>query len=311
MAGSRDTQPERVVPPPLEMLLRDASATPLLTADEEQTLGRRVQAARLAAERLADDDLTPDEREEFQDAVIDGEAARRQFVEANQRLIVSVARRYRERGLDLEDLVQEGNLGLLRAVERFDPERGLRFSTYALWWIKQAIQRALDERGRLIRLPSHAAEEAARIWRMADRLTSEQGDTTDVMEAAEAAGFEPGRAVELARATLRPVSLEAVVGEEGDQVLGDLLAGNLAGPDEVFERAAIADLVWNGLSELPERTRVVLDLRFGLSDGQPRTLLEIGEELGVSRERARQLEADGLRRLRRSMRPLRSVLTED
>ena len=299
----------RGVPSPLELLLRDAASTPLLAAEEEQELGRRIHAAQIAAEELRRSGLTAEQRARLEAVVDAGEAARRRFVEANQRLVVSVARRYRDRGLDLEDLVQEGNLGLLRAIERFDPERGLRFSTYALWWIKQAIQRALDERGRLIRLPGHAAGEAARLWRMADRLAAELGSDPGAIEAAELAGLEPGRAVALARATLRPLSLESAVDDEGDVALGELIAGDLEGPEEALERAAVADLVRHGLAELPERTRRALELRFGLTDGQPRTLGEVGEELGVSRERARQLEADGLRRLRRALRPLRPLLT--
>ena len=301
---------ERGVPPPLGLLLREAAATPLLTAEQEQALGRQVQAGRLAAEQLRRPDLAAEERTRLERVVAAGEAARRRFVEANQRLVVSVARRYRGRGLDLEDLVQEGNLGLLRAIERFDPERGLKFSTYALWWIRQAIQRALDDRGRLIRLPSHAADEAARLWRMADRLAAELGGEPDAGEAARAAGLEQARAVELARATLRPVSLDAVI-DGDDLALGDLLASNLEEPDDALERLAVADLVRHGLAELPERTRRVLELRFGLADGPPLTLGEIGRELGVSRERVRQLEADGLRRLRLALRPLRPLLTDD
>ena len=297
------------VPSPLELLLREAAATPLLTADEEQELGRRVRAARLAAEELRRPALTPEQRAQLDAVIATGEAARRRFVEANQRLVVSVARRYRGHGLDLEDLVQEGNLGLLRAIERFDPERGLKFSTYALWWIKQAIQRMVGERGQLIRLPSHAAGEAARLWRMADRLAAELGGDPEPAEAAEMAGLLPSRAVVLARATLRPLSLQSVADDEGDAALGDLIAGDLEGPEEALERSAVADLVRHGLAELPERTRRVLELRFGLWDGQPRTLSEVSQELGVSRERARQLEADGLRRLRRALQPLRPLLT--
>ena len=297
------------VPSPLELLLREAAATPLLTADEEQELGRRVRAARLAAEELRRPALTPEQRAQLDAVIATGEAARRRFVEANQRLVVSVARRYRGHGLDLEDLVQEGNLGLLRAIERFDPERGLKFSTYALWWIKQAIQRMVGERGQLIRLPSHAAGEAARLWRMADRLAAELGGDPEPAEAAEMAGLLPSRAVVLARATLRPLSLQSVADDEGDAALGDLIAGDLEGPEEALERSAVADLVRHGLAELPKRTRRVLELRFGLWDGKPRTLSEVSQELGVSRERARQLEADGLRRLRRALQPLRPLLT--
>lgn len=305
---SEAVRTERGAPSPLELLLREAAATPLLTAEAEQELGRRVQAARLAAEELQRPGITDEQRPRLEAVVVAGETARRRFVEANQRLVVSIARRYRGRGLDLEDLVQEGNVGLLRAIERFEPERGLRFSTYALWWIKQAIQRALDDHGRPIRLPSHAADEAARLWRMADRLAAESGGAPDAAEAAEAAGLQPGRVVMLARAMLRPLSLEAAVGDEGDATLEDLIPGDEEGPEQALERAAVADLVRHGLAQLPERARRVLELRFGLLDESPRTLVDVGEELGISRERARQLEADGLRRLRQALRPLRPLL---
>jgi RNA polymerase primary sigma factor len=291
----------------LEMLLREVGDIPLLTAEEETELGFRVQAGRTAAEELHRDGLSPEEQCRLEELVADGEFARRRFVESNQRLILSVARRYREHGIDLEDLVQEGNLGLLRAIERFEPERGLRFSTYAIWWIKQAIQRALDDRARLIRLPTNAAAEAAKLWRMADRMAMEEGRDPDLTRAAEEAGLDPGRAVELARATLRPVSLQAIV-SEGDAELGELIAGDLEGPDEAIERAAVDDIVREALGDLPDRQRHVLELRFGVADGQPRTLAEVGDELGISRERARQLEANGLRRLRHALRQYRNLL---
>jgi RNA polymerase primary sigma factor len=291
----------------LEMLLREVGDIPLLTAEEETELGFRGQAGRTALEELHRTDLSPEEQGRLERLVAEGEAARRRFVESNQRLILSVARRYREHGIDLEDLVQEGNLGLLRAIERFEPERGLRFSTYAIWWIKQAIQRALDDRARLIRLPTNAAAEAAKLWRMADRLAMEEGRDPDLTRAAEEAGLDPGRAVELARATLRPVSLQSIV-SEGDAELGEMIAGDLEGPDEAIERAAVDDIVREALGDLPDRQRHVLELRFGVSDGQPRTLAEVGDELGISRERARQLEANGLRRLRHALRQYRNLL---
>ncbi|MDP8922562.1 MAG: sigma-70 family RNA polymerase sigma factor [Chloroflexota bacterium] len=296
---------------PIELLLRDASAASLLSAEDEQRLGRRIRAGREAAEALRRADLPPEERARLEAAVADGEDARRRFVEANQRLVISVARRYRAHGLDLEDLVQEGNLGLLHAIDRYDPERGLRFSTYAIWWIRQAIRRAIEQRGRPIRLPRHAADEAARIWRLADQLAAEVGGSPDVVEAAEATGLAQGRALELARATLHPLSLDATVDEAGETALGDILSGHLEDPEEELERAAVADLVRQALAQVPERARRVLELRFGLHDDQPRSLAEIGEMLGISRERARQLEADGLRRLRRAFQPLRPLLMDE
>lgn len=304
----QDHRPEALSP--IELLLRDASAASLLSAEEEQALGRRIRAGRAAEEQLRRGGLAPEERARLTALVADGEAARRRFVEANQRLVVSVARRYRASGLELEDLVQEGNLGLLRAIDRYDPERGLRFSTYAIWWIRQAIGRAIEERGRPIRLPRQAADEAARIWRLADQLAVELGGGVDAAGAAEAAGLPRDRALELARATLHPLSLDATIGDAEDTTLSDLLAGNLYDPEQELERAAVADLVRHALAEVPERARRVLKLRYGLDDEEPRSLAEVGKLLGISREQARQLEAAGLRRLRRAFEPLRPLLID-
>lgn len=294
--------------PPVTPVLTDARLTPLLRADEEQALGRRIQAARLAEDRLRRGDFEPPERAALERTVADGREARRRFVEANQRLVMKVAQRYRGSGLDFEDLIQEGNLGLIRAVERFDPERGLRFSTYAVWWIRQAIQRAIEERGRLIRLPGPAAEEATRLWRVADQLAVDLERVPDLAEAARASGLDTSRALELAQVTLRPVSLEAAVDGDGEVTLGDVLAGTFENPEGEVERAAVAEMIEHGLTRLPERARQVLELRYGLTDGEPRTLTETGVALGISRERARHLEASALRSLRRILQPLRPVL---
>jgi RNA polymerase primary sigma factor len=288
--------------------VRDVSDASLLSAEEEQALGRRIQAGRRAHERLRRADLEPRERSRLESVVADGNEARRRFVEANQRLVIKVARRFRGHTLDLDDLIQEGNLGLIRAVERFDPERGLRFSTYAIWWIRQAIQRAIEERGRPIRLPGPAAEEATRLWRVVDQLAVDLERAPDLTEAARASGLDANRALELAQVTLRPVSLDATIDADGEVALSDLLAGSIDDPEEELERAAVAEIVQRELDQLPARARRVLELRFGLADGQPGTLAEVGQALGISRERARQLEAEGLRILRRALRPLRPLL---
>jgi RNA polymerase primary sigma factor len=297
-------------PSPLTPPLTHANITPLLTAEEEQALGRRIQAAQRARERLRFGRPDPHERSLLETVIAEGDEARWRFVEANQRLVTTVAKRFRGHGLDFEDLIQEGNLGLIRAVERFDPERGLRFSTYAVWWIRQAIQRAIEERGRLIRLPSHAAEDAARLWRVVDQLAIDLERTPDLTEAARVSGLDTGRALELAQVTLRPVSLESTVDGNGEISLGDLLAGASESPENEVERAAIAEVIQRGLDQLSDRARRVVELRYGLTDGQPCTLGEVGQALGISRERARQLEVEGLRTLRRVLQPLRPVLTE-
>ncbi|HKC72911.1 MAG TPA: RNA polymerase sigma factor RpoD/SigA [Chloroflexota bacterium] len=232
-----------------------------------------------------------------------GRHAKLALAEANLRLVISVAKRYARRGLDMADLVQEGNLGLLRATDGFEPERGVRFSTYAVWWIRQAISRALADQGRLVRLPLHLQETQARIARTTRELRAALGREPHVAEVAAAAGLPSERIEEIAAIWREPVSLDQPVGEEEDASLADMLPDHSeeTPEEEVAERQTSAE-VREALRSLSERERMVLVLRFGLIDGRERTLAEVSKELGVTRERVRQIEGKALRKLRRPTR---------
>jgi RNA polymerase sigma factor (sigma-70 family) len=307
--ASGDEDLERELPARDELLrlyMAEAAATPLLTAEEEVTLARAVAAGNRARERLAT--LPPDapEREALAAEVEAGEAARRRLIEANLRLVVSVARRYLGRGLPLSDLIQEGNLGLFRAVEKYDPERGFRFSTYAYWWIRQAISRAVADQARTVRLPVHLIELLGRLNKAAGAVEQRLGREARPAEIAAELGV-PVEQVELAQAAARePLSLDLELGDDGD-TLAELVADDtLLSTEEAAERADLRAAVEAALDTLDPAQSAVLRLRFGLEDGRPHTLREIGQRLGISGERARQLEAAGLHRLRRNAGALRT-----
>jgi RNA polymerase sigma factor (sigma-70 family) len=276
------------------------TSTGLLSFEEEQALARAVKAARAARERLAQaTDLSPEERAELERLIAEGERARQRLVEANQGLVWQIARRYADAGMDVEDLVQEGNIGLLHAIEKFDPDLGYRFSTYATWWIRQAIARAVADQSRTIRLPVHAGEALMRLERAREQLTTELGREPDLAEIAERAKVDPNWARELVEAGTRPTSLDRLLGEDQETSLADLVPDASADAEAALERLATSDAVQRALAMLSERERQVLTLRYGLADGIPRTLSEVAEILGISRERVRQIEAEALRRLRR------------
>ncbi|MEN3582972.1 RNA polymerase sigma factor [Streptomyces sp. ZYX-F-203] len=280
--------------------LREIGRVPLLTAAEEVELARRVEAGLFAEEKLAGTpDLDTGLAHDLDRLVVMGRVAKRRLIEANLRLVVSVAKRYVGRGLTMLDLVQEGNLGLIRAVEKFDYARGYKFSTYATWWIRQAMSRALADQARTIRVPVHVVELINRVVRVQRRLTQERGCEPTPEEVAAHLDLLPERVGEVLRLAQEPVSLHAPVGEEDDVALGDLIEdGDAASPVESAAFLLLREHLHAVLTTLGERERKVVQLRYGLVDGRPRTLEEIGRLFGVTRERIRQIESKTLAKLR-------------
>ncbi|MEW2454438.1 RNA polymerase sigma factor [Streptomyces albus] len=280
--------------------LREIGRIPLLTAEEEVELARRVEAGLFAEEKLG---TTPGLETrlalDLDRLVVMGRVAKRRLIEANLRLVVSVAKRYVGRGLTMLDLVQEGNLGLIRAVEKFDYARGYKFSTYATWWIRQAMSRALADQARTIRVPVHVVELINRVVRVQRRMLQERGYEPSAEEVAAQLELSPERVTEVLRLAQEPVSLHAPVGEEDDVNLGDLIEdGDAPSPVESAAFLLLREHLEAVLSTLGERERKVVQLRYGLLDGRPRTLEEIGHLFGVTRERIRQIESKTLTKLR-------------
>ncbi|WP_338898400.1 RNA polymerase sigma factor [Streptomyces sp. TG1A-60] len=280
--------------------LREIGRIPLLTAAEEVELARRVEAGLFAEAKLGSaPDLDTRLAHDLDKLVVMGRMAKRRLIEANLRLVVSVAKRYVGRGLTMLDLVQEGNLGLIRAVEKFDYARGYKFSTYATWWIRQAMSRALADQARTIRVPVHVVELINRVVRVQRRMLQERGYEPSPEEVAAHLGLAPERVREVLRLAQEPVSLHAPVGEEDDVALGDLIEdGDAASPVESAAFLLLREHLEAVLSTLGERERKVVQLRYGLADGRPRTLEEIGRIFGVTRERIRQIESKTLNKLR-------------
>ncbi|MEU3410199.1 RNA polymerase sigma factor [Streptomyces sp. NPDC006658] len=280
--------------------LREIGRIPLLTAAEEVDLARRVEAGLFAEEKLSGTpDLDSELALDLDRLVVLGRMAKRRLIEANLRLVVSVAKRYVGRGLTMLDLVQEGNLGLIRAVEKFDYARGYKFSTYATWWIRQAMSRALADQARTIRVPVHVVELINRVVRVQRRMLQERGQEPTAEEVGAHLDLSPERVREVLRLAQEPVSLHTPVGEEDDVALGDLIEdGDAASPVESAAFLLLREHLDAVLSTLGERERKVVQLRYGLVDGRPRTLEEIGRLFGVTRERIRQIESKTLSKLR-------------
>jgi len=265
---------------PVRMYLKEIGTVPLLTAEEEYSLAMKKQ-----------------EGDEY---------AKQRLIEANLRLVVSIAKRYTGRGMSFLDLVQEGNLGLIKGVEKFDPEKGFKLSTYATWWIRQSVTRALADQARTIRVPVHMVETINKMSKMQRKLTLELGYEPSVKELAEHLDMTEEKVQEIMQIAREPASLETPIGEEDDSNLGDFVAdANVLSPEGNVESVMLREHIDSLLDDLKERERQVIVLRFGLEDGHPRTLEEVGREFNVTRERIRQIEAKALRKLRNPVRSKR------
>jgi RNA polymerase primary sigma factor len=283
----------------IRLYIQEASQVPLLTAVEEVDLAQKIERCRIAQAELSKGSAGPDRQRELQRDIDDGRAARDRLIRSNVRLVISVARKYAEYGLPLLDLIQEGNIGLMRAVRNFDYHRGFRFSTYATWWIRQAITRALANQGRAVRLPLHVSDAVNRMLREQARLQQKLNRPPTSEELAQVLGVTPGRVLEMMEYIRQPVSLQSPVGEDEEEELGEVIS-DAATPNP--EEAAF-DQVMNiearrRLDVLSPRELQVIQLRYGLSGEPPMTLQEVGEHMGITRERARQLEVQALERLR-------------
>ncbi|MDP4502709.1 sigma-70 family RNA polymerase sigma factor [Nonomuraea turcica] len=275
--------------------LEQIGKTPLLSAADEVDLARRIEAGLYAGHLIERGAGTP----ELELVALDGQRAKDLLIRSNLRLVVATARRYAFRGLPLLDVIQEGNLGLIRAVEKFDYRRGYKFSTYGMWWIRQAIERGIHDKSRTVRLPVHVAEELSRLIRVTRQLASELGREPTDAELAEAAERSPEQVASLRVLGQEMVSLDIPVGENGEGRIGDMIADeNGLQVQEATERRAMSDELHQVVTMLPPREAFVIRLRYGLSGQQVQTYTEIGEQLGLTRERIRQLEKQALKRLR-------------
>jgi RNA polymerase primary sigma factor len=288
---------------PASLYLREISRARLLTAEEEVQLAQELEAGKAARAQLEEGVEDDAQREELERVIGVGDEARRRLIESNLRLVVSVARKYLGRGLSFLDLVQEGNIGLQRGVDKYDWRRGFRFSTYAYWWIRQAVSRAVAEQSRTIRLPVHVVEQLTKLYNVARELERDLGRQPTPTEIGAELGITGERVEEAFRAARVPISLETSIGDEGDSTLADLVADDVGrGPAEEAEETVFGQSLDRSLAErLTPREADVLRLRYGLADNHERTLAEVGKELGISRERARQLEAEAMRKLRRDV----------
>jgi RNA polymerase primary sigma factor len=281
------------------LYFREMGQQQLLTAEEEVNLAMEIEAGRAATQLLREDDLTLDERDKQELVQEIGDAARAHLIRANTRLVVSIAKKYRGRGLQFLDLIQEGNVGLMKAVEKYDYRRGNRFSTYATWWIRQAVTRALANHGRTIRIPAHLGGRISKLYQIAQELEQEYGRQPTAEEIAKFMELPADRVRWMLRTSRQPVHLERPVGDESDAELGDFIEDVEAPPPaEAVANQMLTEELGDILDQLTPREARILRLRYGLQDGESRTLKEVGEMFGLSRERIRQLEKEALRKLR-------------
>ncbi len=280
--------------------LKSIGRTSLLTAEQEVDLAKRIEAGLFAEHKLeTETDLSPELFADLEAVAADGRKAKAHMLEANLRLVVSVAKKYSDRGLSLLDVVQEGNLGLIRAVEKFDYTKGYKFSTYAMWWIRQAIQRGFADSARTIRLPVHVLEMLSKLSRVERDMHQRLGREPTPEELAVELDRTPDQIEELLRTSRQPISLDSTIGEDGETSIGDLIE-DVDAPEasELVDRQLMADQLRHALDALTPREATIMAMRFGLYDGNPHTLDEIGKALGLTRERIRQLEKQSLSKLR-------------
>lgn len=281
------------------LYLKEVSRVPLLTAEEEVELAQRIERGRIAREELAKGSSTDHRRFELRKLIEDGWDGREHLITANSRLVISVAKKYMGRGVPFLDLIQEGNIGLIRATKKFDYRRGHKFSTYATWWIRQAVTRAIADQGRTIRVPVHMGDQINKLLRIQHQLTQRLGREPSVEELAEALDVPPKKVENMIQVARRPLSLETPTDDEEDSVLGDFIEDDEAPPpDDTATYNLLRQHLEEVLNGLPPREVRILQLRYGLLDGQAYTLEEVGRKMGVTRERVRQIEAQALSRLR-------------
>ncbi len=295
---AEDTQAQQeLVDEPLKAYLKEIGASELLTFEEEKSLARAIELGAEAKAKLEGGWTDVEGKMPLEQARQIGESARRRLTESNLRLVVSIAKKYQGKGLPLLDLIQEGNLGLIRAVEKYDYRRGFRFSTYATWWIRQGVMRALTDKGHTIRLPVHLSETASKVEKATQALTQELGRRPQGEEIAEATGIDPNKIKRIMRAWQQPASLDQPQGSAG-LLLGSTITDNEAPtPEESLSQSMLRGHLDSMLEELNPREREVLEMRFGLKDGREHTLKDIGEVLGVTRERVRQIQSGAVAKL--------------
>jgi RNA polymerase primary sigma factor len=285
------------------LYLKEAGRVALLTGEEEVSLAKRMEAGVFAKEQLAEfgDELNFDDREKLNHVLEDAELAQEHLIRANSRLVISVAKKYIGRGVPFLDLIQEGNIGLIRAARKFEYQRGHKFSTYATWWIRQAVSRAVADQGRTIRVPVHMGDQINRLRRITLQLTQTLGRDPNMDELAVAMETTPDKISTLLEVARRPISLETPTDEDEESEIGDFVEDTRSpAPSTITEQEMLREHMATALGKLPEREAHILQLRYGLLDGEMHTLEEVGKAIGVTRERVRQLEAQALNRLRRS-----------
>jgi RNA polymerase primary sigma factor len=300
----------------VRMYLQEIGQVDLLSAEDERRLGREIRDMQAAKEELENKTVSVTRRRELRQAVLAGEDAFEHLITANLRLVVSIARRYDGRELQLLDLIQEGNIGLMRAAEKYDWEKGFKFSTYATWWIRQSMMRALADQGRTIRVPSHVVEMLNRLTKADRDLTVELERTPTIVELSERTLISPDKIEELRQISSVTLSLDEPVGSDEDSTTwGDKMSKSTDGdsPVELVQKRQLVQAISSELSHLPERDRRILDKRFGISTGEPQTLDDVAKQEGVTRERIRQIEQKTLARLRHpnNSQRLRSFLEDD